>query len=115
MWGRVIEIMTAVWLGFSPFIFGVQSDGVVLWTDLIVALLICICSGLSYWPPTRHAHLVILAISVGLVVWGRFYETPPPPIHQNHIFVGLFLMMIALIPNHASQPPSNWRTVARAS
>jgi len=109
MWGRVVEIMTAIWLAVSPFIFRVQSNATLLWTDLGVALLICVLSSLSYWHPTRHAHLLILIVSAGLVVWGRFAALPPTPEHQNHIIVGLFLMMIALVPNDASQPPNVWR------
>ncbi len=109
MWGRVVEIMTAVWLAASPFVFGVQSNATLLWADLGIALLIWLLSGLSYWRPTRHAHLLILLVSVGLILWGRFSVTPPTPIHQNHIVVGLFLLMIAIIPNNASQPPEAWR------
>ncbi|MCM2372529.1 SPW repeat domain-containing protein [Aporhodopirellula aestuarii] len=112
MWGRVVEIMTAVWLAASPFVFSSQSDPAILWGDLLIALLICILSGLSYWPPTRHAHLLILLVAIGLIAWGRFAVLPPPPEHQNHIVVGLFLLMIALIPNHASQPPRVWQTTA---
>ncbi|MFG0261860.1 MAG: hypothetical protein ACF788_05675 [Novipirellula sp. JB048] len=110
MWGRVIEIMTAVWLAASPFIFQSQTDTVILWADLGIALLIAILSGLSYWPPTRRAHLLIIVVATGLVLWGRFTDTPPPPVHQNHIVIGIFLLMIALIPNHASQPPIVWRS-----
>ena len=111
MWGRVIEIMTAVWLAASPFVFGVQADPTLLWADLGVALLICVLSALSYWPPTRHAHLLILLVSIGLIVWGRFAVLPPTPAHQNHIVVGIFLLMMALIPNAASLPPRAWRKV----
>ncbi|MCO8122656.1 hypothetical protein NHH03_12990 [Stieleria sp. TO1_6] len=110
MWGRVVEIMTAVWLAASPFIFFAHSNTSLMWADLSIALLICVLSGLSYWHPTRHAHLLILLVSLGLIVWGRFAVTPPTPMHQNHIVVGLFLLMIALIPNDASQPPKAWQT-----
>lgn len=109
MWGRVVEIMTAVWLAASPFVFGVQTDAILLRSDLGVALIIWILSGASYWRPTRHAHLLILVVAVGLIVWGRFAIIPPTPPHQNHIIVGLFLLMIALIPNEASLPPTAWR------
>ncbi|TWT64895.1 SPW repeat domain-containing protein [Allorhodopirellula solitaria] len=109
MWGRVVEIMTAVWLAVSPFVFGVQDNGTLLWADIGIASLIWLFSGLSYWRPTRHAHLLILLVSAGLVLWGRFAEIPPTPAHQNHIVVGLFLMMIAVIPNQASLPPQAWR------
>ncbi|WP_372722958.1 hypothetical protein [Novipirellula sp.] len=109
MWGRVIEIMTAVWLAASPFVFQSPVDPVMLWIDFGIALLISTFAGLSYWPPTRHAHLLTLAVATGLIAWGRLAVLPPPPIHQNHIVVGLFLLMIALIPNYASRPPRAWR------
>ncbi len=112
MWGRVIEIMTAVWLAMSPFIFRSQHMTSLLTIDLLVALLIAVLAGLSCWKPTRHAHLLTLLVAVGLIVWGRFATAPPPPVHQNHIVVGLFLLMIALIPNDASQPPTVWRATS---
>lgn len=109
MWGRVVEIMFAVWLGLSPFIFGVQSDPVILWVDLSVAFAICCFSGLAYWPPLRYAHLMNLAIALGLILWGRFYVVPPTPPHENHIALGLLLMLVAIVPNEASLPPQVWR------
>lgn len=110
MWGRVIEIMTAVWLALSPYIFRAQEDTSLVWIDCGLALLIATLASLSYWRPTRYAHLGTLLVATGMVVWGRFFfDMPPSPIHQNHIFVGFFLMMIAIIPNEASQPPEPWR------
>jgi hypothetical protein len=109
MWGRVVEMMTAVWLLLSPFIFQAQENPYILWGDTATALLITLLSGLSYWYPLRHAHFAILFVAIGLVIAGRFL-TPPPAVaaQQNHIAVGLFLMMIAIIPNSASLPPSGW-------
>ncbi len=111
MWGRVVEIMTAVWLALSPFIFRVQGDESLVWIDSLTALTIVCLSGLSYWHPTRHAHLGIIVVATGLALWGRLAELPPPPIQQNHIVVGLFLLMIAIIPNEASRPPKAWRAI----
>lgn len=109
MWGRVIEIMTAVWLALSPFIFRAQDQSTVVLFDNLIALLIATLAGLSFWRPTRHAHLATLLVATGLCIWGRIAELPPPPVHQNHIVVGLFLLMIAIIPNDASLPPPAWR------
>ena len=112
MWGRVIEIMTGVWLAMSPFIFRVSDDPAILWGDQGIALLIWLFAGFSYWPPTRHAHLANLAVAAGLIAWGRLaagIDTPPSPAHQNHIAIGIFLLMIALVPNYASHPPRGWR------
>lgn len=115
MWGRVVEMMTAVWLALSPFIFRVQADESLVWIDSLTALLIACLAGFSYWHPTRHAHLGIVIVAIGLTLWGRFAELPPPPVQQSHIVVGLFLMMIAIIPNAASRPPKAWRTTWSAN
>ena len=109
MWGRVVEIMTAVWLAMSPWIFHASDNQSLMWADLGVGLLIAVLAALSYWHPTRYAHLLILAVAIGLIGWGRLAGTPPPFEHQNHIVIGLFLLMIALIPNDASNPPTMWR------
>src|SRR6056297_3661531 len=108
MWPRVVEIMTACWLALSPFIFRTQSDEVIVWADSLIALAIWILSGVSYWPRARSAHLAIIPLALGLILWGRLAEpAPPAPIHQNHIVVGLFLLMIAVIPSRASDPPTS--------
>lgn len=110
MWGRIVEIMTGVWLLLSPFIFGASDDPAILWGDTGTAILIWVLAGASYWPPLKHAHWAILLVAVGLVLVGRFSsEMPASAAQQNHIFVGLFLLLIAIIPNEASQPPSAWR------
>jgi hypothetical protein len=111
MWGRIVEIMTAVWIALSPFVFGVQNQPGTFWADMLIAAAIMGCAGLSYWHPTRYAHLVTFGIAIGLVAWGRLAGTPPPPIHQSHIVIGLFLMMIALVPNYASRPARVWQEV----
>ncbi|WP_417738167.1 hypothetical protein [Rosistilla oblonga] len=109
MWGRVVEIMTAAWMVFSPFIFAGDHSETLLILNSLTALLIASLAALSYWPPTRYAHLGILIVATGMLIWGRFAELPPPPFQQNYIVVGLFLMMIAIIPNEASDPPRVWR------
>ena len=109
MWGRVVEIMIATWLALSPFIFRAQESATLVWIDCSTAFAIALLAALSYWPPTRHAHLLTLVIAAALVVYGRFAELPPPPAQQNHIVIGLLLLMIAVIPNLASSPPMQWR------
>jgi len=110
MWGRVVEMMTAVWLLLSPFIFRAQDNPWILWGDVLTAGVIAVLSGLSYTRSLRHAHWLILLVAIGLVVAGRLAASPPATAaDQNHIFVGFFLMMIAIIPNQASEPPLCWQ------
>lgn len=114
MWGRVIEIMTAVWIGLSPFIFRATNDPAIVWADNLIALSIIVLASLSLRQPTRHAHLLILGVALGMIAWGRLSSTPPLPVDQNHIFVGLFLLMIAIVPNNAMRPPDVWRTSVKS-
>lgn len=110
MWGRIVELMTAVWLMLSPFIFRAQGNPEIVWVDTLTGLVICALAGLSWWKPTRYAHVLTLFVATGLAIYGRMAGTPPPPEHQNHIVVGLFLLMVAIVPNDASRPPEVWRT-----
>lgn len=112
MWGRVVEMAIAVWLALSPFIFRVQHDARAIAIDFGLSTIILLFASLSYYRPTRYAHLLTLVVAVGMLAWGRFaYGSPPPPIEQNHIFVGFLLLMIALIPSEASLPPEPWRQI----
>lgn len=107
MWARVVEFMIGCWLAMSPFIFQHGSDDILFWsTDLVAASLVTTLALLSYWFPTRHAHLGIGLVALALVLIGRFgVATPIPPAGQNYILAGLLLLMFAIVPNNASAPP----------
>ena len=111
MWARVVEFMLGCWLAVSPFVF--RHDGsnrVLLAIDWGSAALIILFALLSYWPPLRRMHLATLLVAVALIAVGRLYFAPaPPPGAQNHIVVGLLLLMFALVPSHASDPPPAWQ------
>ena len=111
MWARVVEIMLACWLAISPAILHGASATAKLWTvDLATAALVATFALLSYWPPTRHAHLVTIAAALALIAAGMAPYPPAPP-DQNHILVGLLLLLFAIVPNEASRPPRAWREV----
>lgn len=38
---------------------------------------------------------------------------PPPAMYQNFVVVGLLLLMIAVLPSRASEPPRGWREFYR--
>lgn len=111
MWARVVEFMLGCWLAISPFIFAHEHDQIVLWaTDWIAAALVIACALLSYWHPTRHAHVLTALVACGLVLIGRFSSTESPsPAQQNEIVIGLVLVMFAIVPNQAFWPPAPWR------
>jgi hypothetical protein len=116
MWARVIEAMLGCWLAMSPFVFRLPGSETTLWTlNLVGAVVVILLSLLSYWQPTQYAHLVTLFVALFFIAFGRLAESEPSPPLQNLIFVGLLLLMFAMVPNHASQPPRGWREVAEAS
>jgi hypothetical protein len=111
MWARDVEVMLGVWLALSPFIFRHEPDAKLLWvSDLVSALLVATFALLSYWRPTRHAHLLTIAVALWLIGFGRFGASVPLPWGmQNDIVIGLLLLMFAVVPNEAAIPPSAWR------
>lgn len=111
MWSRVIEAMLGVWLSLSPFIFQHPDEKLWLWVhDMLLAMVITTLPILSYWHPLRRAHWALIPISLWLIAVGFLAAPhPTPPALQNHIMLGLLLLMFAVIPNHASQPPLAWQ------
>jgi len=117
MWPRDIEFMLACWLAVSPFVFQ-HPGGETLWwiNDFTCATAIAAAALLSYWRPTRYAHLATLLISFWLVAFGPFgAEMPLPPALQNSMVIGFLLMMTSIIPNEAARPPRAWRAVESPS
>lgn len=110
MWARVIEFMLGLWLTISPFAFRHAGDPTTLWaSEVACGALVAALALLSYWHPTRHAHLLTLLVALWLVGFGRFGTAAPLPSGmQNEIVVGFLLLMFAIVPNHATQPPRVW-------
>jgi hypothetical protein len=111
MWARVIEVMLGCWLAMSPFIFRHDADNRFLWfNDLLSALAVIVLALVSFWPPLRFAHVANFAIALWLIAFGLWSSPyPTPTALQNDIAVGLVLLMFAIVPNEATQPPRPWR------
>lgn len=110
MWARVVEVMLGCWLAVSPFVFRLSSEDRVQWyNDLFSALGVIVLALVSFWPPMQFAHVANFAIGLWLIAFGFFASPyPTPPALQNDIVVGLLLLMLAIIPNHATRPPQPW-------
>lgn len=111
MWSRVVEIMIGCWLLMSPFLFRYGSDEPSLWiNDFATGSAVIVFGLLSYWQPTRHIHLVTVAVGGWLIAFAYIigFGTERPAA-QNYVIVGLMLMMFAIIPNSASRPPKGWK------
>lgn len=109
MWARVVEFMLGCWLAVSPFVFQ-HGDATVLWrADFAAALTVIVLALLSYWQPTRQAHLGIALLALMMIAFGRFGGGGEIlPAYQNHMLVGMLLLMFAIVPNNASRPPAAW-------
>lgn len=110
MWSRVVEVMLGCWLLLSPFLFRHAAEKSALWAnDLATGTAVILFGLLSYWRPTRHIHLLSLVVGGWLIAfayWKGFGTSLPAS--QNHLIVGLLLLMFAIIPNSASRPTIDW-------
>jgi hypothetical protein len=114
MWARWCEILIGVWLVSSYWLFRASwtPPSWPLYANEFAASLIVTFALASYWHPLRHAHLGNVAIAMALVAVGWLDETfPASASDQNRILTGLALMMFAVVPNHATKPPEEWRRV----
>jgi peptidoglycan/LPS O-acetylase OafA/YrhL len=111
MWARISEILLAVWLALSPFMLVEEaSRHSYLLHDFGCAAAIAGFGLLSFWARFEKAHLCTLAVAAWLVGIGFAQPNPPPPlVYQNYVVVGVLLMMFAIVPSHASEPPRRWR------
>ncbi len=111
MWPRAIELMLALWLAVTPFVFLQDSGTAEVWGNAFgCALLILLASSLSFWKRTRRAHLLNIAVALWLMGYGYLLAgTPPEPVFQSFLITGLVLGLFAFIPPEANEPPLSWR------
>ena len=112
MWARTAELMLGVWLILSPLIFrGTPSAEQFFWIDIAAGSAVVVLSLLSFWHRTDWAHLVTALVAVGFGLFAYLgWERPGPPAAQNVITVAYILLLLAIVPNEANQPPRPWRT-----
>jgi len=115
MWARHVEVMIALWLALSPFIFHYQKGMTPFWVnDFVCAFLIILFSLLSYFPILKRMHLLNLLMGLWLIVLSFLQPQPLPPhffpaYFQNYIILGILYLMLSLIPCHCTLPPEKWQ------
>ena len=111
MWPRVVELMIGGWLCISPLVFrGTPAVEPFAGIFLAAGSAVVICSLLSFWDRAALAHLVTVAVALALGAFAYFgWERPGPPAAQNALMAAMLLVLLGIIPNHASRPPRPWR------
>ena len=111
MWARVVEVMIAIWLALSPFIFHHPAKETFLWmNDFICACLVALFALFSFWHPLRKIHLVTLAVAFWL--WTQGYGNFPERASaaaQNSVVIGLLLLMLAIVPSYSEKSSFSWQ------
>ena len=115
MWPRICELLLGAWLMLTPLIFaGTDAVDAFAWRDVVAGGTIIGLSLLSFWRRTHWAHLVTGAVALALGLAAYFGGARPgPPAAQNEIAVAFALLLFAIIPNEATQPPRPWRVAAK--
>jgi hypothetical protein len=110
MWPRVLEVGLGAWLGASPFVFGTASEPALLVHDVAggAAIAALALSSLARRRPPLHLLELPVAAWLAALGWAR-YETPPLGAAQNHLLLGLTLLMCAVLPTESSKAPAAWR------
>ena len=109
MWARTVEVMLALWLAVSGFVFRVPFERATWILALAGAAVTLTLSLLALYGPLRRAHLLLVPLGLALAVVARLSGSPPTPAEQNLIIVGVVLAMLGVIPGNASRPPAPWR------
>ena len=116
MWARAIEVMLGCWLALSPFIFRHDPAVRTLWiNDLACGFVIVSFALLSFRFPLRYIHFGTALPACWLIIFGFLTGYPAPPASQNHILLGMLLLMFAVIPDEANLPPSSRRAAVGSS
>jgi hypothetical protein len=116
MWPRVTEILIAAWLAAGPWIFGspTESEFFLKVNALVSAALIVLFALLSFRAATEKAHLLSVVVALWIIGVAFAAPNPPPPApYQNFVVVGLLLLLVAILPSRASEPPKAWRDFYR--
>jgi hypothetical protein len=111
MWGRILQILCAGWLAISPFAlsgYGAPSMLVTI-TDVVCAAVVALLAAVSYHRRVPQLHLATVIPALWLIGTAILKTpSPPPPIHQSGVITGLLLLLLVLVPTHASSPPRGW-------
>ena len=108
-WPRYSELICAVWLIVSGWVLTYPDPFVYRVVSITAAAAVIIFDLMSITLFMRYAYLMILAVAAALLGFSYFVAPPETQGTQNLICVALFLLMFAILPTEALQPPKSWR------
>lgn len=110
MWGRILQILCAGWLAASPLLLSGTSRPSML-LGAACALLVTFLAVGSFHRRVPHLHVATVFPALWLI-GGAFLAAPgrPPLLVQSNVIIGLMLLILVLVPNHATSPPRGWDT-----
>ena len=110
MWGRLLQLLVACWIAGSPMILGDRNDGRFAGLHFLACgAAVAFFAALSFHPRCRYAHLGTVVPAAWMLVVAYFVVPYPLPVlHQSAIVAALLLLVLALVPTHASTPPPSW-------
>lgn len=107
MWPRNFEFFLALWLSVSWLIFRYPDGSLLMYHDFFIATAIAAISLLNY--KYRYIHLYNLIIALWLIAFVVYMNKPVSEApYQNYMVIGLLLLMLGILPPHASSPPKEW-------
>jgi hypothetical protein len=113
MWPRVVEAALGMWLVVASMLLAIPGAADTTVVPLVAGIVMLGLAAIA--TKSRHAHLFVLLVALGLIVWGwARFPRPGPPAAQNAILVGLTLALFGIIPNDAYDPPVAWRPHTRS-
>jgi hypothetical protein len=107
MWPRWCEILLAVWLAVSVWVFDYSPAHRLVTLAAAAAVLFLDWLSITFRRP--YAYLAILGIVAALLAFAWFVEPPYIPANQNNVVVALLLLMFAILPTEALAPSKSWR------
>ena len=110
MWARITELLLGVWLLASPLLFSQADELGLLLFDIGTGIVLIALAILSLVRPLSHYHAFVPILGFWLIT-AAFLSGPHPipAAQQNHIMVGLVVLMLGIVPNQATRPPRKWR------
>ncbi len=110
MWARWVELVLALWLAVSGFVFSYEEP-ILLWhlNELFCAFLFALFALLSFHPRFSRAHLLHIIPICWMVVLNYIHGYPLPPFLQNDQVLAFVYLTLFIIPSHCNLPPKSWQ------